>query len=446
MKIIESLLGEDEVKQAIKNTPNDIRRKTFYPNACHLCKDFGVKLNSTIKRCSGCGLISYCTKEHQAADWPQHKEICKIINKIRNKSSSIFTLMKENDVIDKIEWLRMRLSLVKWISCKLDRKLEKFEQQMFLYPRNCLVCHDTDPAVLVDCQKCPGYSFCQRHINNDDNHECDKMSLCQYLDVHSNILLSHNSSGKIPEYFNTTFNLSSSVDQFLKQSNKSIKTDEQQPVMDNVRTYLHAANTDELTGPLTLLYGLGKLNYKFTNQLLIHVIGATMRDVQSLWEILFHHHESRILDVVQMVFVGRDLPETQQYDYNCVECKKRNVRIEYKRESSSYREFVDSKRYTKPDVVVGYNLSVHEHKKFGVNQQSWLSLCEALSRQICPFILTSHTLERAQEDHDRILKATNKLTKQFQDTNPFGSLRPYRDYETELLYFPNQYITVYTLN
>lgn len=30
-----------------------------------------------LKRCARCGVVAYCGKEHQLADWKTHKQVCK---------------------------------------------------------------------------------------------------------------------------------------------------------------------------------------------------------------------------------------------------------------------------------------------------------------------------------------------------------------------------------
>ena len=42
------------------------------------------KTEQGLVRCPGCQVVFYCSCEHQAADWPQHKQTCKPIKITRN--------------------------------------------------------------------------------------------------------------------------------------------------------------------------------------------------------------------------------------------------------------------------------------------------------------------------------------------------------------------------
>uniref|UniRef100_A0A8D9AXE9 Rho GTPase-activating protein gacZ n=1 Tax=Cacopsylla melanoneura TaxID=428564 RepID=A0A8D9AXE9_9HEMI len=44
----------------------------FNPNVCHTCKSS----DKLVKKCTGCHMISYCSKEHQKLHWPSHKSLC----------------------------------------------------------------------------------------------------------------------------------------------------------------------------------------------------------------------------------------------------------------------------------------------------------------------------------------------------------------------------------
>lgn len=44
----------------------------FQERACFVCKK-----RTQVKRCSQCGVVWYCGREHQLADWKQHKAECK---------------------------------------------------------------------------------------------------------------------------------------------------------------------------------------------------------------------------------------------------------------------------------------------------------------------------------------------------------------------------------
>lgn len=57
---------------------------------CNVCIDLKiVDTSKNLLQCSNCKLISYCSQEHQKADWKKHKSFCKAVNSIlREKNIS----------------------------------------------------------------------------------------------------------------------------------------------------------------------------------------------------------------------------------------------------------------------------------------------------------------------------------------------------------------------
>lgn len=52
-------------------------------NACYETDERGDRAEqSELMRCSGCQAVAYCCKEHQKADWPNHKKFCKRFQKL----------------------------------------------------------------------------------------------------------------------------------------------------------------------------------------------------------------------------------------------------------------------------------------------------------------------------------------------------------------------------
>ncbi|USW52115.1 Putative Zinc finger, MYND-type [Septoria linicola] len=48
---------------------------------CNRCSSKG----DTLLTCSGCKAIRYCSKEHQTADWSEHKSRCTAVKSSRNR-------------------------------------------------------------------------------------------------------------------------------------------------------------------------------------------------------------------------------------------------------------------------------------------------------------------------------------------------------------------------
>lgn len=170
----------------------------YFPNMCHVCRCFGEK-SPNLKRCSACGLISYCSKEHQLKNWPSHKQFCKAITQLKKKLNvdNIFYKLKQQvrkyriqnslslDVND-----TRREGLIEYqvqnfifpIIRLIGRKLTKAEYEIIRCPRVCAICYETKQNILVNCKKCPQASFCMKHLNSTSSHdaECVKILHCYY--------------------------------------------------------------------------------------------------------------------------------------------------------------------------------------------------------------------------------------------------------------------------
>ena len=122
------------------------KKKMFYPGLCHVCNS----PNASVE-CKQCKMIFYCKESHQKKDFSQHKTICKIILGMLNESgsSNLFDKMKTTD---SESWLRVKIDLMKKAKEKIGRELKEFEKQMFLFPKICFVCHESDLSLLGNCE------------------------------------------------------------------------------------------------------------------------------------------------------------------------------------------------------------------------------------------------------------------------------------------------------
>ncbi|KAM0700537.1 hypothetical protein Q7P35_012258 [Cladosporium inversicolor] len=55
---------------------------------CSTCKT-----EQGLAHCQGCQVVFYCGRDHQASDWPQHKQTCTRIKKTRNKVATEVDLL-----------------------------------------------------------------------------------------------------------------------------------------------------------------------------------------------------------------------------------------------------------------------------------------------------------------------------------------------------------------
>ena len=60
---------KEEIKKMAKDSNGRIKMK-------EVC-DFCTKISPHLQKCGACRSVSYCCKEHQTADWKDHKKECK---------------------------------------------------------------------------------------------------------------------------------------------------------------------------------------------------------------------------------------------------------------------------------------------------------------------------------------------------------------------------------
>lgn len=103
----------------------------FNPYRCNIC--FYLRRpqkTSSLKSCSDCMLISYCSVDHQRMDWKTHKSFCKQIKTILSvkKIGHILDFLPEtNDIPKQTRVLRSMQQAVFYLSNFLKRSLTDWE-------------------------------------------------------------------------------------------------------------------------------------------------------------------------------------------------------------------------------------------------------------------------------------------------------------------------------
>ncbi|XP_033217086.1 uncharacterized protein LOC117172900 isoform X2 [Belonocnema kinseyi] len=415
----------------------------FYINSCQVCH-----INHRVVPCTRCKMISYCGDKHRKEHWPKHKDLCKVILGMlkETEATNLFDKLKTSDTE---AWMRIKIDMMLRAQSKLGRQLVDFERQMFLFPKTCFDCHESDLSILKTCD-C-GISLCKQHKKNL-NHQnlCDNLKLafenCQ--------LLQNNKSKSLPaiaDQGSTMISIRSvPIQTKLKNLPSTIKD-----FMDSCITSsdkvaeLFSKNRDifseVLSRPLTLLYGIQKLNLTSASSLTIHVIGATNEEFRCVgyWEILLHWLPK--LKEIKVAFVGPEINGPFQLAITaCESCNfvsKKPALVSSRR--SRYDEYFASKFYSKPDIIVGYNLDLHE-SELGLSESTWKETILTLKMVEAPFILTAGTEDRARKDHATFCHLFEKsVSHNCCEINPFASLIPERDFATEELKYANKYIVIY---
>ena len=121
-------------------------RSFFYATLCQVCRSENPKVT-----CNRCRMIFYCGNKHRDEHQIHHRDICKVI-------LGLLSEMEAPNLFDKFKtadpelWLRARIDLMEKAKLKIGRKLQEYEKQMFLFPKTCVVCHESDLSVLRNCE------------------------------------------------------------------------------------------------------------------------------------------------------------------------------------------------------------------------------------------------------------------------------------------------------
>ncbi|XP_031831791.1 uncharacterized protein LOC116426664 [Nomia melanderi] len=407
----------------------------FYTNACHVCKQFGEGIS--LKRCGNCTMIAYCSKGHQRKHWPQHRDLCSIICNILN-DNKLSNFLNYGDINIK-KWTDMKMNFMLLVAMKIPRRLKHYEEQMFKFLRSCTVCHNRNPKELVDCLNCPAASFCVKHKNHAAHIKvCYMFKLCFKLDL---ALIMHEK--KIPElklpcrmnYMDLPGCIEDFIKQYVKEEMSLQLSIEEQTII----------NAEYLTRPLTCLYAMKKLKeFLWEDKIIIHIIAANMLEVSgiNLWEILLHWLPKST--VVQIILIGPEVfPDPISINL-CNHCQSNNKKLLIETHNVFYTNYFNNISNMKPNFIIGYNAGISECEDLKFGNDTWAQSLQIIADQHCPLILTSYTISEAMEEQARLKVVLNNNIKcSFLGHNPYSGLRPYRDFESEGVYYQNQYIIIY---
>lgn len=415
---------------------DDSHNLFYYANVCHVCKAFGEEL--PLKRCGNCRMISYCGKDHQKQHWQQHKDLCKVLSEMLDKTKSLCIFEKPQNPCQKF-WARRKANLMLLAKINLGRNLEPYEEEMFKFPRVCLICHDGKSTALKDCQFCPSASFCPLHKTETSRHadQCKALRLCFDLDVAGTLFERKYPRHVVPFHMERAY-LPSTINDFIDlyvNENKSLPMSSECQLL---------YNSEYLTRPLTVLYAIERLEFGVESNMTIHVIGANMIEVDGLdvWEILLHWLPS--LNMLTIVLIGPELVWGSIKPSVCDYCTTKGMTVHVELRNMLYQDYVTSQWYEKPDFLIGYNTGIHEYVELGSAKDTWTPSIRTVAEQNCPLVLTSYTLNEAIEQHKRLcIILEEAATDLCCIKNPFSSLRPHRDFESEEVFYQNQFITIY---
>ncbi|XP_011865066.1 PREDICTED: uncharacterized protein LOC105560506 [Vollenhovia emeryi] len=397
----------------------------FNATVCHVCKRFGD--DGSLMRCSGCKLISYCSPEHQKQHQMEHESVCNAVLDVTQTSN-----IKQYGT-SWVELYTKKWDYIKLVSEKLGRPLELYENQMFLFPRECVVCYKLDGQSLKNCRDCAA-SYCKDHIYGIEHMEiCGPLGLCFRLNlqrISGNCKVDHAYIAFISNT-NTFENTKDFIKTYLNTSTDSEWSCD----------LLEAAHSPFITGPLTLFYAMRLLEYFLKRKnLVVHVVGANSTETDTLigWGVLLYLLK---LSSLTIVMVG---PELNCTSYALPDFISQQKKCSFEFHDSLYENYVRSSSFVKPDIVVGFDAYIHQHE-LESTKETWAPSIRLIAEQNCPFVLTCrHNQQDLDDQAERINTILNRKTYcLFSGKNPFTCLRPNRVPTTQKVMYANNYVIVY---
>lgn len=410
----------------------------FHNNLCQVCKTPSEQL----KICGNCKTLAYCSKEHQKHDWKLHKDICKVISSTDNDFSDF--PVKTYEDFQTIRYIRCTA----WQN-RLNRPLENFENQMWMFPRVCAVCYSKD--VKIDCRNCISVLYCssehQSIYEDMHRHYCDLLKLSIDFDIYqilNEIKLKAVTICDIPDDIITLPN------NLFELMNLYIKNLLEHEVEDRIKTIKICDYGSPAANILFCLEQSGLLNGRNLNKktLTIHLVGADIVEISWDWTIVFDmlFHWIRNLESLNFTLVGPELDaslSTKNVGNDmCLNCKENKVKVTCTFYSKMYHEVVND--LDKPDLVVAFNSGLHAY-----DENSWGESIGLLTKNPeVPLLLTAYTSKELQCDVDIVLKNSSPNLKLIVEPqrNPFSCMRPMRDFNTlnVPIFYVNGYIAIFT--
>ncbi|EFN88966.1 hypothetical protein EAI_10370 [Harpegnathos saltator] len=198
--------------------------------------------------------------------------------------------------------------------------------------------------------------------------------------------------------------------------------------------------TDDLSGPLTLFYAIKQARLlhqiRRSSDFVVHIIASKFMDRRNLlaWEILLHEfHQGTNL---KLVIIGPELLSDCNILESCRVCVRQSRTFEYEVHRMLYHVYVQRVLREPPNVIVAFDIELKHKLSYEI-----IKTCQ---RQCCPVLLTAKSKAIADYNVMMIQEILNSSVDPIiSETNKFKSLRPYKDYESDSIFYPNEYLVFY---
>ncbi|XP_011868477.1 PREDICTED: uncharacterized protein LOC105562330 isoform X2 [Vollenhovia emeryi] len=383
---------------------------------------------SKLCRCSRCKRIQYCGTEHQKQHWKDHKPICKAIPDVLQTCS-----VEDVDATPE-EYCEQKLKMIHMVTQKLGRPLYLYEAQMISFPVECAVCWKWHGDTLKTCQNCVA-SYCEIHIDSIEHS-----NICATLSLYYRIgLFSQSKYNCQDHYSQQVYNTKSFQD--MKGFINAYGGIEADLLLEVSYDVLEARHSHHLTCPLTLFHAMRLLEYVPDRKDLhvIHVVSvcALQEVMLTIWDVLLHLTD---ISSLAIIIIGPNIENTSPLLRYCTSQQKK-LSIEFYEDS--YENYVRDPSSLRPDLVVAFQMVMHK-KQPDSPKETWATTIRLLANQNCPFILTGFDRQNLEGNIVCINTILDKkIDSHYIGKNPFASLRPYRYFNPDKVFYDNQYVGIY---
>ncbi|XP_032677168.1 uncharacterized protein LOC116846885 [Odontomachus brunneus] len=397
--------------------------KFFHPNACHVCK---TTIQRNLKSCSKCHMIAYCSEDHKMLHRPQHREICKTIRRISKRRNFWFTRGMTSK-----EWLIFKKENLRRTKEDLRRKLEPYEEQMFMFAKSCLICHQQTNLVTI-CEECCYVNSCIDHNLTNVEHNCEGLLFSFVLDIEY-FKNEQDIKSKLVDYdYVSTFNFPINIESFVT----CFGTDDMYSYRfwDPFDYYFCDWVSEPLTVCQIIQYPMYSYLARKQSFFVVHIIaGSNGIDNWPAWELLLHMLADKV--TLQITVIGSEVQDVCVPTRSlCDRCSLFEKTLSVKRRNIPYERFAKSLLYDHPNIIIGFHVELEKFKK---------TTLEAMIFQKCPFLLTAKSKSKADDNINILQETLETYNISFTSVkNRFMSLRAHKDPESDGTFFRNEYLII----
>lgn len=389
-----------------------IGREYYVSSLCQVCK---ASLEERVP-CPKCQLVSYCCQDHRRDHWPTHADLCAAVVQLCQERR-VDHIMQGAQNLSPDNFRTFRFLNMSECERKVERPMEKWEREMFIFPNVCGTCGEFNIKNLIVCKHCLHSGFCESHQTNDHDN------WCEHLLRYKNIVKHQATSGVVyPSIPNCKIPTELPHLLGMEHSFKRIR--------EYIDDYEFFELTDMVSYPLTAYHALFSLSNSIllnSKQLTLHIVGAESDfEVHKIekWEYYILHLIPE-LKKLHIDFVGPELNVNSKTICHkvCNQCLKTNKSITFNFHNELYHTICKSPKFSKPNLICVFNPGLYRLTGFN-GQDTWSPSVKAMLDQNCPMLITAYTHKEILLDV-ATLRSTGNVNLEIEPkSNPFSSLKP----------------------